>query len=597
MSAVPQTSHPILVMELMERNLTQFLEEAEHDISIHLQVNLCLDITFALAYLHSQQIVHGHLTSNNVLLIGTTAKVADFGLSKLLDTQSSGTHNALYLPPEVRVSHPEFSEKSDIFSLGVLIVQIITREAPTLTREAPTPSPRGQQLNVISLGVQVVQIVIPIPQQQPAPLSEIDRRQQHIQKIASTHPLRDIALQCLKDTAMERPTAKKVITKLTAVRYHPQYEDSLKQEREKVQQEIAQLKEKLKSKEELALKQTQASKEQMGLAQQEIKQLKEKLKSKDELALKQTQASKEQMGLAQQEIAQLKEKLKSKEELALKQTEVSKKQIGLAQRDIAQLRVELRSKEEFIQKQKQESEKQKEIVQQQLKERDQEIASIRLTFGTQHQTVLALKKEIEVKSIQVQDRDKQILKQSQESQKQMRVAKQEIAQLKEKLKSKEELALKEKQEITQLKEKLKSKEELALKEKQEIAQVKEKLKSREELALKEKQEGEKQMTQLQQQLRDKDKMITTVQAAYGTQHQALLVMTRKLQNESEGAVALRKELEEKVEDRDKQVQACEMEVKKLLQQSQKKDIKIAELEEWKKNTKDKLLAIASAAEQ
>ena len=752
MGAVPQTSHPILVMELMERNLTQFLEEADHDISIHLQVNLCLDISFALAYLHSQQIVHGHLTSNNVLLVGTTAKVADFGISKLLDTQSSGTHNALYLPPEARVSHREFSEKSDIFSLGVLTVQIITREAPTLTREVPTPSTREQQLDVISLGVQVVQIVMPIPQQQPAPLSEVDRRQQHIQKIASTHPLRDIALQCLKDTAMERPTAKKVITKLTAVKYHPQYEDSLKQEREKVQREIAQLKEKLKPKEELALKQTQAREKQMWLAQQEIAQLKEKLKSKEELALKQTQASKEQIGLAQQEIAQLKEKLKSKDELALKQTEASKEQIGLAQRDIAQLRVELRSKEEFIQKQKQESEKQKEIVQQQLKERDQEIASIRLAFGTQHQTALALKKEVEVKSIQVQDREKQILKQSQESQKQMGVAKREIAQLKEKLKSKEELALKEKQdvaqlkeklksreelvlkqtqarekqmglaqqeiaqlkeklkskeelalkqtqarekqmglaqqeiaqlqaelklkeeftqkqkqesekqnkilqqqlkgrdqeiasigltfgkqnqtvlalkkevevksiqvqdrdkqilkqsqesqkqmgvakrEITQLKEELKSKEDLALKEKQEIAQLKEKLKSREELALKERQESEKQMTQLQQQLRDKDKMITTVQAAYGTQHQALLVMTRKLQNESEGAVALRKELEEKVEDRDKQVQACEMEVKKVLQQSQKKDIKIAELEEWKKNTKDKLLAIASPAE-
>ena len=667
MGAVPQTSHPILVMELMERNLTQFLEEAEHDISIHLQVNLCLDITFALAYLHSQQIVHGHLTSNNVLLVGTTAKVADFGISKLLDTQSSGTHNALYLPPEARVSHREFSEKSDIFSLGVLTVQIITREAPTLTREVPTPSTREQQLDVISLGVQVVQIVIPIPQQQPAPLSEIDRRQQHIQKIASTHPLRDIALQCLKDTAMERPTAKKVITKLTAVRYHPQYEDSLKQEREKVQQEIAQLKEKLKSKEELVLKQTQASKEQIGLAQrdiaqlrvelrskeefiqkqkqesekqkeivqqqlkerdqeiasirpafgkqhqtvlalkkevevksiqvqdrdkqilkqtqesqkqmrvakQDIAQLKEKLKSREELVLKQTQAREKQMGLAQQEIAQLKEKLKSKEEVALKQTQAREKQMGLAQQEIAQLQAELKLKEEFTQKQKQESEKQNKILQQQLKGRDQEIASIGLTFGKQNQTVLALKKEVEVKSIQVQDRDKQILKQSQESQKQMGIAKREIAQLKEELKSKEDLALKEKQEI---------------------AQLKEKLKSREELALKERQESEKQMTQLQQQLRDKDKMITTVQAAYGTQHQALLVMTRKLQNESEGAVALRKELEKKVEDRDKQVQACEMEVKKVLQQSQKKDIKIAELEEWKKNTKDKLLAIASPAE-
>ena len=486
----PQSRRPILVMELMEKTLTQFLEEAEHDILIHLQVNLCLDITFALAYLHSQQIVHGHLTSNNVLLVGTTAKVADFGMFKLLDTQSSVTQPASYLPPEARLSHPEFSEKCDVFSLGVLLVQIITKEAPTPdTRETLTPSIREQQLDVISLGVRVVQIVTTIPQQQLAPLSEVDRRQQHIQKIASTHPLRDIALQCLKDTAMERPTVKKVVTKLNAVRYHPQYEDSLKQEREK----------------------------------------------------------------AQREIAQLKEKLKSKEELALKQTQESEKQMGLARREIVQLQAELKLKEEFTQKQKQESEKQKEVLLQQVKERDQEIASIRLTFGKQ-QTLLALKKEVEVKSIQVQDRDKQILKQSQESQKQMGLAQREIAQLKEKLKSKEELALKEKQE------------------------------------------SEKQMEKLQQQLREKELRITTVQTAYGTQHQALLVMTSKL-HESEGALALRKELVEKVQEKDKQIQACEMEVKKLLQQSQKKDIKISELEAWKKTIKDKITSLASAAER
>ena len=256
----------------------------------------------------------------------------------------------------------------------------------------------------------------------------------------------------------------------------------------------------------------------------------------------------------QREVAQLKEKLKSKEELALKEKQESEKQIGLARPEIVQLQAQLKSKVEFTQKQKQEGEKQKEVLLQQVKERDQEIASIQLTFGLQHQTVLALKKEVEVKSIQVQDRDKQILKQSQESQKQMGLAQREIAQLKGKLKSKEELALKEKQE------------------------------------------SEKQMEKLQQQLKEKDQRITTVQTAYGTQHQALLVMTSKL-HESEGALALRKELEEKVQDREEQIQACEMEVKKLLQQSQKKDIKISELEAWKKNIKDKITSLASAAER
>ena len=514
MGPVPRTSHPILVMELMEKSLTQFLEEAENDIPVHLQVNLCLDITFALVYLHSHQIVHGKLSSNNVLLVGTTAKVADFGMSKLLDSQSSVMQPASYLPPEARVTP---SQKSDVFSFGVLVVQIVSREALT-------------SLN---------------PRQQIAPLSTVDRRQQHIQKIASAHPLRDIAILCLRESAMERPTVKKVVTKLSTVKYHPQYVASLKQEREKVQREIAQLKGKLKSKEEFAPKDNQEDQKQMEIAKREVAQLKEKLKSKEELALKEKQGSQKQMEIAKREVAQLKEKLKSKEELALKETQESGKQMRLARREIVQLQAELKSKVEFTQKQKQENEKQKEVLLQQVKERDQEIASIRLTFGLQRQTLLALKKEVEVKSIQVQDRNKQILKQSQESQKQMGLAQREIAQLKGKLKSKEELALKQKQE------------------------------------------SEKQMEKLQQQLREKELRITTVQTAYGTQHQALLVMTSKLQNESEGAQALRKELEEKLQDRDKQIQACEMEVKKCLQQSQKKDIKISELEAWKKNTKTK----------
>ena len=361
-----QNSHPILVMELMGRNLTQFLEEAEHNIPIHLQVNLCLDITFALAYLHSQQIVHGHLTSNNVLLVGTTAKVADFGISKLLDTQSSVTQPVSYLPPEVRVSHLKFSEKSDVFSFGVLVVQIITREAPT-----------------------------PTPQQQLAPLSEVDRRQQHIQKIASTHPLREIALQCLKDTAMERPTAKNVVTKLNAVRYHPQYEDSLKQEREMAQRKIAQLTDRLRSKEEfiLVLKHDiQESEKQLEVAQQEIAQLKEKLNSED---LEQKQKSEElhqQLKDKDKKIADAEiqhQSLKLVLENESERVRDLKKELEEMETNratiIAQLEERLKSKEEFILILKHDSQEKIKTLQQQLKEKERETTSIQVLYGKQHQ--------------------------------------------------------------------------------------------------------------------------------------------------------------------------------------------------------------------
>ena len=78
----PDTQLPVLLMELMDESLTQFLEQSRKSLPYHVQVDLCYDITLALAYLHSNDIIHRDLSSNNVLVIGAgnRAKVTDFGI-------------------------------------------------------------------------------------------------------------------------------------------------------------------------------------------------------------------------------------------------------------------------------------------------------------------------------------------------------------------------------------------------------------------------------------------------------------------------------------------------------------------------------------
>ncbi|KAG5629375.1 hypothetical protein H5410_001092 [Solanum commersonii] len=90
-----------------------------------------------LQYLHdlvSPPIIHRDIKSNNILLDGNlNAKVADFGLSRFLGekghitTQVKGTMG--YMDPEYYMTN-QLTEKSDVFSFGVVLLEIVTGKVP-----------------------------------------------------------------------------------------------------------------------------------------------------------------------------------------------------------------------------------------------------------------------------------------------------------------------------------------------------------------------------------------------------------------------------------------------------------------------------------
>ncbi len=76
-----ETHLPLLLMELMDGSLTSFVDSHRPaaPIHYHVQVNISHDIALALSFLHSNNIIHRDLSSNNVLMIGNVrAKVTDF---------------------------------------------------------------------------------------------------------------------------------------------------------------------------------------------------------------------------------------------------------------------------------------------------------------------------------------------------------------------------------------------------------------------------------------------------------------------------------------------------------------------------------------
>ncbi|KAL6752107.1 kinase-like domain-containing protein, partial [Haematococcus lacustris] len=95
-----------------------------------------LDIAQGLAYIHSKDVIHGDLSSGNIMLrtdpsnpLGVQAKVCDFGLSRFLEgPDQSHISNArqgtpYYMAPEV-LAHGLMSREADAFSFGVILWEL-----------------------------------------------------------------------------------------------------------------------------------------------------------------------------------------------------------------------------------------------------------------------------------------------------------------------------------------------------------------------------------------------------------------------------------------------------------------------------------------
>jgi serine/threonine-protein kinase TNNI3K len=208
----------VLLMELMDESLTKYLERTLSRgklVPYHKQVNFSHDICMALSFLHSNGIVHRDLSSNNILLVAESrVKVTDFGMSRLVEqnprmtplTQCPGC--LVYMAPEALRTPPTYSEKLDVFSVGVCIIQIITCKFPKPGNAKNTvEDPRHGTIEV--------------------PIPERERRKDDISGIEEDDLLLATALNCLADSEQFRPTSQDLCHRMVHYKVHEKYLQSV----------------------------------------------------------------------------------------------------------------------------------------------------------------------------------------------------------------------------------------------------------------------------------------------------------------------------------------------------------------------------------
>ncbi|KAG6625439.1 hypothetical protein CIPAW_16G096800 [Carya illinoinensis] len=110
---------------------------------------IALGAARGIKYLHSQgpSVSHGNIKSSNILLTNSyDARVSDFGLAHLVGPSSTPNRVAGYRAPEV-TDPRKVSQKADVYSFGVLLLELLTGKAPThaLLNEEGVDLPRWVQ--------------------------------------------------------------------------------------------------------------------------------------------------------------------------------------------------------------------------------------------------------------------------------------------------------------------------------------------------------------------------------------------------------------------------------------------------------------------
>ena len=200
-----------LIMERLDTDLEKYLDPMKRpNVPIYVKLSILLDVSFGLLYLHTRKpspIIHRDLTTSNILLTrDLRAKLADLGVSKLLDVsptivaaQTKCPGSLAYMPPEALQEEAVYGTALDIFSFGEVCLCTIHQTFAAVYDVTNDPD----MANALKRGE--VQIL---------------KRKKWFDTMPAEHCLRNLTKSCLLDLPDKRPTTQSLMEWLSNLCIH-----------------------------------------------------------------------------------------------------------------------------------------------------------------------------------------------------------------------------------------------------------------------------------------------------------------------------------------------------------------------------------------
>ena len=130
-----QDGNPYMVMEYLEGESLESIITSRRSVPLEQKLNIVIQVCDALSYAHQHNVIHRDIKPANVMVLKDfTVKIVDFGIARFGNEKVTRPGQLMgsipYMSPEQIKDKAYVDSRTDIFSVGVVLYQLLTYALP-----------------------------------------------------------------------------------------------------------------------------------------------------------------------------------------------------------------------------------------------------------------------------------------------------------------------------------------------------------------------------------------------------------------------------------------------------------------------------------